>query len=101
MTYLKDTIYLVVLVLLLPLLMVAAWTALIVIVIRQLYWWARGNSTPLTRHGGRPQASLGERWISWSGRWHLRPAKTPETVIDLARSSYDVHLAAEAVRPQP
>jgi hypothetical protein len=54
MNYLKDVVALVLLVLLIPLWIAVVWIALSVILVRQTYWWMRGNTTPLIRRLGRP-----------------------------------------------
>jgi hypothetical protein len=56
MTFLKDIGWLVLIVFFLPLLAAAGLVSVVVIVGRQLYWWARGNTTATSRPAPR------ERW---------------------------------------
>lgn len=44
MTYIKDIGWLLLIGLLLPLLMALALAGLVVVLVRQLYWWTRGNA---------------------------------------------------------
>lgn len=67
MTYIKDVGLCVLLVLLVPLWMILAWASLVFIVARHLYWWARGNTTAVSRHHGRRRLSWAERRSFWSG----------------------------------
>jgi hypothetical protein len=77
-TYIKDIGWLLLIGLLLPLLMALALASLVVIVARQLYWWARGNTTALSRRRESPRSAWAERWSSWSGSgW--RPPRPRDT----------------------
>ena len=62
MKYLEDVAYVVLVAMLIPFFIAFGWVALSVILIRQTYWALRGNSTPLTRHDGRPRRPWLERW---------------------------------------
>lgn len=62
MTYIKDIGWLLLLGLLLPLLMALALASLLVVVTRHVYWWARGNTTAVSRHRG----SSWSNWRPWS-----------------------------------
>lgn len=48
-TYIKDTVWLLVLALLSPVWMAAICVVMAVVVTRQVYMWARGNTTALSR----------------------------------------------------
>jgi hypothetical protein len=49
MTALKDVVGLVLIAFLLPVWMVLGLGALVVVITRQLYWWARGNTSVVSR----------------------------------------------------
>ena len=49
MTAMRDLVWVLLLALLLPVWMALGLVALIVILTRQLYWWARGNTTEVSR----------------------------------------------------
>lgn len=84
--YLEDVFYLVLLVLLMPLWIALVWIALSVILVRQTYWWMRGNSTPLTRRQGRPRRPWLDVW-SWA-RARVPAMPRSKAAADLA------HIAA-------
>jgi hypothetical protein len=86
MKYLEDVFYLVLLMLLMPLWIALVWIALSVILVRQTYWWIRGNSTPLTRRQGRPRRPWLDVW-PWS-RARVPAMPRPKANADLA------HIAA-------
>lgn len=56
-------------VMLLPLWMILGVGALAYAVGRQLYWFARGNATPLATLAGRAPLSRAERGFSLGRRW--------------------------------
>jgi hypothetical protein len=66
-TDIKDIGWLLLIALLLPLLMALALASLVVVVARHLYWWARGNTTALSRRRESPRSSWAERRSSGSG----------------------------------
>jgi hypothetical protein len=66
-TYIKDIGWLLLIGLLLPLWMALALASLVFIVARHVYWWSRGNTTAVSRHGGRPRLAWAERRSSWRG----------------------------------
>jgi hypothetical protein len=61
MKYLENVFYLVRLVLLMSLWIALVWIALSVILVRQTYWWMRGDSTPLARTPGTAAATVARR----------------------------------------
>jgi hypothetical protein len=66
MTFVKDIGWLLLIALLLLPLMAIGLVCIGVIVARQLYWWARGNTTAVSR------PARGPRW-SWA---HVRPSSS-------------------------
>jgi hypothetical protein len=71
MTFVKDIAWLVLIGLLLPLWMLLGLVSLVVIVGRHMYWWARGNTTAVSRPGRRPRWSWAfRRRSSLRGRAH-------------------------------
>lgn len=79
-TYIKDIGWLLLIGLLLPLLIALALATLVVVVLRQLYWWARGNTTGLSRRRESPRSSRAERRSSESGWRRSRPRDTTAPV---------------------
>lgn len=97
MTYIKDIGWLLLIGLLLPLLMALALGSLAVIVARHLYWWARGNTTAVSRRRRSPRLSWAERrssWSSWRSSW------SRDTTAD-RRPTASVLVAPREVVPVP
>jgi hypothetical protein len=70
--------------LLLPLLMALALASLVVVVARHLYWWARGNTTAVSRRRGSPRLSWAERRsssIEWRTFWSHDQVPTAPVLV--------------------
>lgn len=89
MSHIKDIGWLLLIGLLLPLLMPLAMASLLVIVVRQVYWWARGNTTGVSRRGERARSSGTEPWreptatpVAERGRDGRSSTTTPSRVVE-------------------
>jgi len=75
LTVCKNIVGVLLLVFLLPVWMALGLGAVVVIVARQLYWWARGNTTVASRLAARAR---------WSPRHGRAPAPDPLDAISVA-----------------
>lgn len=94
MTYIKDIGWFVLIVLLMPLWMALAGAGLVVILARHLYWWARGNTTAVSRLSGHRRVSGAGRRASRAGG--RRPSLAGGTVRDREPAAPVVVAADEA-----
>jgi len=75
-TVIRDIGWFLLIVLLLPLWLMMGLAALAFVVARHLYWWARDDTTGVSRHEGRLRSS----WAPWS-RWTGGPRPSQSGVI--------------------
>jgi hypothetical protein len=81
-TFIKDLGWVLLIGLLAPVWIVFGLAALAFVVARHLYWWARGNTTAVSRHGGRSRSTWAERRSQWTGRSRLPTPRLVNAAID-------------------